>query len=220
MSMPTSRTSERPRAASCNALASASQEAQPCAVNSSTVGCPRVWASTCPLERSAGWVPEGPTGAVEVPHAITARTARPAAEPISSSARNCASSHPVRADAFAGGQPLGERRHHLGGAPENVAEPSQGEPVDDLLAPSLGGHEPAVAQAGQVRADAGLRLSHRGHELTDRALSGLQLLQDAEPGGIAEDAEEAGGRHPVDSKRGARYHIREAGYQTLLLRRE
>ena len=93
------------------------------------------------------------------------------------------------------------------------AEPSQGEPVDDLLTPSLGCHEPAVAQAGQVRADAGLRLAHRRDELTDRALATLQQLQDAEAGGITEHSEETGGGHRIDSERKGRYHIRVAGYQ-------
>ena len=71
---------------------------------------------------------------------------------------------------------------------------------------------PAVAQAGQVRADAGLGLAHRRHELANRALAALEQLQDAETGGVAEDPEEAGGSHGIDPEREVRYHIRKTGY--------
>jgi hypothetical protein len=48
----------------------------------------------------------------------------------------------------------------------------EGEPVNDFLALAFGGYESTVPQAGQVRADAWLRLANQSHELTDGALAG------------------------------------------------
>jgi len=52
------------------------------------------------------------------------------------------------------------------------------EPVDDLFTAPFGGHEAAVPQAGQVRADSRLSLTHKVYELTDGALAVCQCVND------------------------------------------
>ena len=52
-----------------------------------------------------------------------------------------------------------------------VVQTLEREPVDDLFTAPFGGHEAAVPQAGQVRADSRLSLTHQVHELTYGALA-------------------------------------------------
>ena len=59
-----------------------------------------------------------------------------------------------------------------------VVQTLEREPVDDLFTAPFGGHEAAVPQAGQVRADSRLSLTHKVYELTDGALAVCQCVND------------------------------------------
>jgi hypothetical protein len=60
----------------------------------------------------------------------------------------------------------------------DIVQTLEREPVDDLLAAPFGGHEAAVPQAGQVRADSRLSLAHLVHQFTDSALAVYQCPND------------------------------------------
>jgi len=59
-----------------------------------------------------------------------------------------------------------------------VVQTLERESVDDLFTAPFGGHEAAVPQAGQVRADSRLSLAHQVHQFTDSALSVYQCPND------------------------------------------
>ena len=110
-------------------------------------------------------------------------------------------SDPFRPDPCAGGQPLADRRHRLRCLTEDSVEPVQGEAIGDLFPSPLGVNEAAVAKTGEVRADTRLGLPYLGDQLADGHLSTLaEQLQDANAGRIAQNAEEAGGRHRLKAR--------------------
>ena len=96
-----------------------------------------------------------------------------------------AGSYPVRADASARRQPLSDRLQGDVRFVNDLIQAAQGEAVDHLFAAALGVDETAVPQAGQVRADPGLRLADRAHQLTNSASLILEQLQYVEPGRIS-----------------------------------
>src|SRR5262249_8232518 len=107
-------------------------------------------------------------------------------------------SHPVGTDARAGGEALSDRLQRVVGATDDPVRAGQRETGDDILAPGPGADEPAVAKTGEVRADARLRLAGGRDELPDRPLTVPQDIEDVQPGRVAQDPEEAGGRAAVD----------------------
>src|SRR5712692_8240660 len=113
-------------------------------------------------------------------------------QPDRESWRDCRRSHPIGSYPGAGCEPLGDRGHRPQGPIQNAVETVQGEPVDDLFAPTLGLHESAVPKARQVCGNARLRLLDCSDQLCDCALTVLKELEDPEPRRIAQDAEEAG----------------------------
>jgi len=94
-------------------------------------------------------------------------------------------SYPVRADASARRQALSDRLQGDVGLVNDLIQAAQGKAVDHLFAAALGVDETAVPQAGQMRADPGLRLAHRAHQLTNGAFMLLEQLQYVEPGRIS-----------------------------------
>src|SRR5712691_11113394 len=103
----------------------------------------------------------------------------------------CFPSHPIGPDPGAGCKPLGDRRHRPQGPIQNAVDAVQGEPVDDLFASTLGLHESAVPKTRQVCGHARLRLLDCSDQLGNRVLTVLKELEDAEPGRISKDPEEA-----------------------------
>ena len=118
---------------------------------------------------------------------------------MSSSRITIAISHPIGANPGTGRQTLGDRSQGLGGADQHVFQPSEGEAVDDLLAPTLSGNEAAMAQASKVRADTGLGLTDQRDEFSNGALVNCKKLKDLKPGGISENAEKPCGRRWVNA---------------------
>lgn len=101
-------------------------------------------------------------------------------------------SDPFRTYPSAAGKPLRCGRADLPGFVEESVQTTEAQAVDDLTAAALGGHEPAVTQAGEMGADAGLCATHLGRQIVDGALARVQSGEKPKPSGVGEDAKEAG----------------------------
>jgi hypothetical protein len=112
--------------------------------------------------------------------------------------RDWIGSHPVRTDAGAGREPLGNRRQGCIGLIDDAVQALQSEPVDDLLAAPFGIDKATVPQASEVGADPGLGLPHGINQLADRMLPFLEQLKNVQAGRVAENAEKACGCPAID----------------------
>jgi hypothetical protein len=104
---------------------------------------------------------------------------------MSAASRRELGSYPVRADASARRQALGDWLQGDVRLVNDVIQAAQGKAVDHLFASAFGDDETAVAQAGKVGADPGLRLANRAHQLTNAPFLLLEQLEYVEPGRIS-----------------------------------
>jgi hypothetical protein len=94
-------------------------------------------------------------------------------------------SYPVRADAGTCRQALSDRLQGDVGPVNDPIQAAQGKAVGHLFAAALSVDETAMPQAGQVRANPGLRLADRAHQLTNSAFLILEQFEYVEPGRIS-----------------------------------